>query len=128
MQMRYRDEFPPDCPPLAAREISGARTVYRLANRIPVQPRDFQATWQRRPGDAGLADRECFAKGLSVFTELDDARLALEQRGNGCIAELQLARGMGVIQQTPAASFSSHCTWWPVFGINYDDLAAKAVR
>lgn len=121
--MRFRDEFPEDCPPPEASEIREPVIVYRLSSKFPAQPRDFQSAWQRQPGAESLIGlTECQAKGLSVFTDLADARSALSDRGNGFVVELELSAGMGVIQETPSRLRRSHCTWWPAHGIRYAEL------
>lgn len=121
--MRFRDEFPEDCPPPEASEIGEPIIVYRLSDGVPARARDFKSLWQRRPGDQDLMGvRECQAKGLSVFTDLADARGALIEKGSGYVVELELSAGMGALQETPSRSRRSHCTWWPEHGIDYDEL------
>ena len=121
--VRFRDEFPEDCPPLEASEIREPITVYRLSDRFPARAQDFRSTWQRRPGSEDLMGvRECRAKGLSVFTDLADARSALHEKGGGYVVALELSAGMGALQETPSRARRSHCTWWPAHGIDYDEL------
>ena len=121
--MRFRDEFPEDCPPPEASEIREPIIVYRLSDRFPARAQDFRSTWQRRPGSEDLMGvRECRAKGLSVFTDLADARSALRRKGSGHVVALELSAGMGALQETPSSAYRSHCTWWPVHGIRYDEL------
>lgn len=94
--MRFRDEFPEDCPPPEAREIREPIIVYRLSDRFPAKVQDFKSMWQRRPGDKDLMGvRECQAKDLSVFTDLADARGALQEKGSGYVVALELSAGMG---------------------------------
>lgn len=124
--MRYRDEFPEGCPPPEAVEIRERVVVYRLADGFPGRARDFKTMWQRQPGSQDLmGEKECQAKGLSVFTDLDDALTALRRRGSGYAISLELGAGTGVIQETPSRSARSHCTWWPAYGIDYAELEQR---
>ena len=125
--MRYRDEFPEGCPPPEAVEIRERMTVYRLTGKFPGTARDFQSRWQRDPAPVQFqGEKECQAKGLSVFTDAEDATLALGQRlSGGYVVEIELREGMGAIQRTPSSSYDSHATWWPSIEIDYGELRQR---
>ena len=125
--MRFRDEFPEDCPPPEASEIREPIIVYRLTAKFPVTPRDFQSRWQRDPAPAQFPGaRECLAKGLSVFSNLEDAQLALGHRSSGgYVVEIELREGMGAVMQTPSGTYDSHITWWPSIEINYVEIRQR---
>lgn len=125
--MRFRDEFPQDCPPPEASDIREPIIVYRLTSKFPGTPRDFQSRWQRDPNPAQFPGaRECRAKGVSVFSNLEDAQLVLGRRSSGgYIVGIELREGMGVVLQTPSGAHDSHITWWPSIEIDYAEIRQR---
>ena len=110
--MSYREDLPKGCPPLDAQDITAELTVIRLTKSLPPTGTDFISQRAEKP-DATFRVDECQARGLSVFTENNDAINALKLpalRGRHA-CKLKLKSGAGKIKQT---SSPSHHTWWPL--------------
>jgi hypothetical protein len=110
--------FPPQCPPLEARDASAE--VFRLVSSNPAAASDFESLAQRRPQKWGS---NCKASGLSVFTAKSDA-LQLMRRVPGMsapgkvIASANLSLEAGKLMHTPRDG-NSHHTWWAPAGFNH---------
>ncbi len=111
--MEYREQLPPDCPPLDAAEITEPTKLYRLVKSLPPSADDFQSYRALRPND-DFGKEECKASGLSVYSRRSSAenrRLTPNFREYH-ICELDLSNGAGKLQRSGGA----HCTWWPYAG------------
>lgn len=105
-------------PPDNAREISGAETVYRLVENNPPTDGDFISQRERRPSADFRNISECIARGLSVFTRIEDIKGTLllpKFRKGHFLCRVKLTGGAGRIKQT---SKPSHHTWWPYKAYN----------
>ncbi len=107
--------FPPQCPPLEAKDASGE--VFRLVCSNPPSVGDFECWAQRHP-KKWMGN--CQASGLSVFTSKSDLlRMTRRVRGlvNGksspekLIASANLSSEAGKLLPTPTDG-NSHHTWW----------------
>lgn len=110
--MNLSDYFPPNCPPADAQETN--RRVYRFVRTNPPTSSDFKSHKELFP-TRNFGDEECKACGLSVYTNLDDARLAqrnIPGMAKRLLAQCDLEIQDGRIKATPAFSGESHHTWW----------------
>ncbi len=111
-------EFPPDwpdgCPPTDAVPPTGR--IYRLVGGAPLLPEHFLS--YHESGKPIPPDRECDARGLSVFTDPRDARnyLAKYPYLGTAIAAGGLSAADGRFKPTPRRPAPSHATWWPFPG------------
>jgi hypothetical protein len=116
--------FPPQCPPLEAKDASAE--VFRLVSSNPPAVSDFESWAQRHP-KKWMGN--CKASGLSVFTAKADA-LRLIRRVPGMlapgdlIASANLSPVAGKLMHTPRDR-NSHHTWWAPAG--FDHTAAFKV-
>ena len=115
--MRFREPLPEDCPPSEADKITTLRHVYRLVRANPPECDDFDSLAAAR-ADSGDdphqydADKGCHARGLSVYTEREDALRRRRQRRfrDHKLCRVLLHAGAGYIK--PFGQRSHH-TWWP---------------
>ena len=112
--MTYREPLPDE-----AEEITSSRLIYRLVRNIPPIHDDFRSQRSEKP-TAQFNISECRARGVSVFTNLNDAERQTRRRSlrNLILCLVILAAGAGRIEKTGG---SSHYTWWPYD--SYDILA-----
>lgn len=111
--MTYLEILPENCPPADANSIENERIVFRLVNNNPPLPLDFRSQRAEKP-NATFSVNECYARGLSVYSEqkaLDDAR-KLPRWKNSFVCQLKLTEGAGMIQKT--FKHPHHFTWWPL--------------
>jgi len=80
---------------------------------------DFRSQRSEKP-DNPFSVPECQARGLSVFSELEDAKKKTRLKNlKGTLAcRVTLTKGAGYIQQTGRRN---HYTWWPL--ADFDILA-----
>lgn len=103
--------WPSECPPADAKVPDGI--FYRLVHRSPPASDDFVS--YAEAGKQVPQDLACEARGLSLFTELADARHYLRKfpsLGRG-IAFATLTDQHGKVKATPRKPAPSHSTWWP---------------
>lgn len=119
--MNYREHLPEGCPPDASVEIASETRVFRLVKASPATLDDFRSQRAEKPDAVFKGVSECQARGVSVFTERQDAlqKALLLPRFRGFqVCPVRLVVGAGRIQQTFQPS---HHTWWPL--AEFDILA-----
>lgn len=119
--MSYRENLPEGCPPDASVEIALETRVFRLVKASPATLDDFRSQRAERPVAVFKGVTECQARGLSIFTERQNAvqKALLLPRFRGFqVCLVRLVAGAGRIQQTFQPS---HHTWWPL--AEFDILA-----
>ncbi len=112
--MSYLEPLPTECPPDDAEEICEAKDVFRLVRTDPPSPDDFRSKRAENPAQVFPGVTECQARGLSVFTEREDAVrkvLKLPKFRGWRVCRVSLKAGAGTMQQTFQPS---HHTWWPL--------------
>lgn len=112
--MSYRESLPEGCPPDASVEITSETIVFRLVKASPATLEDFRSQRAEKPEAVFKGVTECQARGLSVFTERQDAvqKALLLPRFRGFqVCPVRLVAGAGRLQQTFQPS---HHTWWPL--------------
>jgi hypothetical protein len=114
-QPRFPVEWGDNCPPGAAQGVKG--TLYRRVRCSPPSADDFRSVAEEGKRKVS-AEKECQARGLSVFRALEDARWFAElYPGTGSqIAQAELDESDGKAMPTPNNG-NSHTTWWPHYGI-----------
>ena len=116
--MTYREPLPEECPPDEAEAITRPQTVFRLVRQNPPSDDDFRSQRALKPNNQFRVP-ECQARGLSVFSQIKDARKQLKMpilKGM-LICHVTLDKGAGYILRTGR---QSHLTWWPL--ANFDVL------
>ncbi|MDP1586916.1 MAG: hypothetical protein Q8M07_04205 [Prosthecobacter sp.] len=118
--MTYREELPAGCPPETAWEITQETVVYRVVKNQPASLEDFHSQRALQPTKPFAGVSECEARGLSVFTESQDAsRLLLLPKFRVChVFRVTLNSGAGMVAPTFRPS---HHTWRPL--ADYDILS-----
>lgn len=108
----WPDYYPDNCPPRDALRCAGV--VYRLTAPHP-GPEDFKPHLITLPNPVRPYSCRCQAAGLSVYTVVDDVRLAARMPGPRkrglVVAKGELDAACGVIKATPRDE-NSHHTWW----------------
>lgn len=114
--MPYPDNFPPNCPPLDAKPPNFL--VYRLLVDYEVRDSDFLSHVEARIPFS--PDNHCSACGLSVYSELKEAKRQLKwfskagrARSFKAIAGGFLGTERGLIHR---GGKGSHHSWWPPVG------------
>jgi len=116
---QFPDDWGADCPPADATDAGG--TYYRRVLHAPPTAEDFRSIVEMRSRRVSAA-LMCQARGLSVFTVLEDALDYAERypdSGN-LIAKAVLDGTDGRTKPTPSQG-NSHTTWWP-----YENVARHA--
>ncbi len=110
--MMFREPLPEGCPPSEADEITQARVVFRLVHTDLPTGCDFRSKRSERPNDQ-FGVSECQALGLSVFSQVNDARkqLKIPALKGMLICQVTLVKGAGYLMKTGRRS---HFTWWPL--------------
>ena len=118
--MSYREPLPHGCPPDAAKEINEPLLVFRLVKTNPATDDDFKSQQAQYPTRQFDGVSECQARGLSVYTDQEDAerQLKLARFRGYYLCGVRLEAGAGSIQKT---GNRSHHTWWPL--AEFDILA-----
>ncbi|WP_320055765.1 hypothetical protein [Desulfuromonas thiophila] len=111
----WPDHYPEKCPPVDAEDVSGL--VYRFTNRANPKHKDFLSYYELKP-DEDWGDKDCQARGLSVYTTEDDCRAASAavpalRKKKLCAA--RLSTKAGVIAPTPSRNNCNHKTLWSLF-------------
>lgn len=117
----WPDHYPERCPPSDAKDVVGI--IYRFTNRANPKHTDFLSYYELKPNE-NWGDKACQARGLSVFTSIDDCKIALAavpalRKKKLCVAELTV--NAGVIAATPSHNHCNHKTLWSLIGAQ--DLA-----
>jgi hypothetical protein len=110
--MSWPAHFPNNCPPDDAVEPN--HRVYRFVGNNPPTQLDF-LSHKERFSSRNFGEKECEACGLSVYTDLDDAKLARRNvpgMAKKMLAQCDLRSDDGRIKPTPSISGQSHHTWW----------------
>lgn len=110
--MNWPDYFPPNCPPVDTQETN--RRVYRFVRTDIPTSVDFKSYKELFP-TRNFEEEECKACGLSVYTNLDDAKSAqrnIPGMAKRLLAQCDLTIQDGRIKATPAFNGESHHTWW----------------
>lgn len=108
----FREALPEGCPPTESEEITDTKVVFRLVRTGTPDDGDFQSKRAESPNNQ-FSVSECQARGLSVFSQVRDARKQLKMptvRGM-LICRVTLDIGAGYILKTGRGS---HFTWWPL--------------
>lgn len=117
--MEYSGDLPSDCPPADSDEITKDIVVFRIVKSNPATNDDFKSQREERP-TAIFTVPECFARGVSVRTELTDSMelLKLPRLRGRAVCRVTLGAGSGSIKQTFKPS---HHTWWRAAGFAMPD-------
>ena len=113
---KWPDHYPERCPPSTAEEVSGK--IYRFTNRTNPKHKDFLSYYELHPvKDCGK--KVCNARGLSVFANEEDCRVAAAtipalRKKHLCVAELP--KEAGVVADTPSNNIANHKTLWSLLG------------
>jgi hypothetical protein len=110
--INFRESLPEGCPPREAEEITDIKVVFRLVRTDTPDDSDFRSKRAESPNNQ-FSVSECQARGLSVFSKVEDARKQLKiptLRGM-LICRVTLEKGAGYISKTGRRS---HFTWWPL--------------
>jgi len=117
----YPTHYPKDCPPNHAVPASG--DVYRFINGTNPKDKDFKSYYELKPNQ-DWGNKECEARGLSVFITLEDciaaARVVPAFRKK-LLAKASLSFDSGVIAPTPSKNTNNHNTFWSL--VNAQDLS-----
>lgn len=118
--MKYREELPCNCPPSDAQEIESVPIMYRLIEYDTPTEEDFHSHRKLNPNKPFKnASRECAARGLSLFSDPNEARRRTKKTmKNYRLCILRLYSGAGKILKTYGPH---HYTWWPF--VDFDILS-----
>ena len=103
---------PEGCPPEDASPPD--LKVYRFVKESPPQDWDFKSALERNP-NKDYGDNQCMRSGLSVFSDIEDAkeaRKAIRGMKSKHVAKGTLSPMAGLVEHTPRPSSRSHHTWW----------------
>lgn len=106
----WPDYFPDQCPPKDSRKDE--MTVFRLVSDSPPSARDFVPTIIDQPHRSFAPSEVCRACGVSVFTNIEDAkcmRSRFSPLRNKKLAIGTITQEDGVVLETGTGS---HITWW----------------
>lgn len=120
---RFREPLPEGCPTVEAEEITASRIVFRIVRSDPPTGDDFRSQ-RANSRNNQFNVSECQARGLSVFSEFQQAAKQLKRptlRG-AMVGRVALENGAGYILQTGQ---KAHYTWWPF--ADFDVLASCQV-
>ena len=108
----FREPLPDGCPPREAEEITDTKVVFRLVRTDTPDDSDFWSKRAERPNNQ-FSVPECQARGLSVYSQVKDARkqLKIPTLKGMLICQVTLDRGSGYILRTGRRA---HFTWWPL--------------
>lgn len=108
----FRESLPEGCPPTEAEDITDTKVVFRLVRTDTPDDSDFRSKRAESPNNQ-FSVSECQARGLSVYSQVREARRQLKiptLRGM-LICQVTLDKGAGYILKTGRRS---HFTWWPL--------------
>jgi hypothetical protein len=111
---KWPEHYPEQCPPPSAIPPSG--NVFRFTVRTSPKERDFLSYYELKP-DEKWGNKACIARGLSVYTSIDDciaAAAAVPALKKKKISVALLPANSGVIASTPSMNIKNHRTFWPV--------------
>ena len=109
--MIFREPLPEGCPPQEAEEVTESRIVFRLVRGDPPKESDFSSQRAEKPQNQFNVP-ECVARGVSVFSELGEAKKQLMRptHKGKLVCRITLNKGAGRI----LTGRKSHITWWPL--------------
>nr|WP_320049639.1 hypothetical protein [uncultured Desulfuromonas sp.] len=112
----WPEHYPEKCPPAEAKNVSGQ--VYRFTNRSSPKCKDFLSYYDLKP-EKDWGSKACQARGLSVYTTVEDCETAVAavpalRRKKLCVAVL--SADTGVIAHTPSNNHYNHKTLWSLVG------------
>lgn len=101
------------CPPDTAKSVSA---VYFRATEADRPTADDFIPWLAMKPKRWRPQDECKAAGLSLYSDLPDARRMVKTlpllKGKKLVA-ISIGPADGVVQPTPSKTSDYHCTWWP---------------
>lgn len=106
--------WPKECPPADANDLPSV--AYRmLRTNVPLE-NDF-LSWFEEGRQLPLG-KDCEYRGLSLFTDLRDARHHIElfrhkSDPKPFVAEAYLESSHGNAKKSSTSRFPNHLTWWP---------------
>ncbi len=111
--VNYREALPEGYPASESADTSAGLVAFRLVTSLPPTVGDFDSQRRLHPGRHFRGISECQACGVSVFTKVEDCRMAgkLPALRGKQVCRVRLMAGAGRIQQTGKPS---HHTWWPL--------------
>lgn len=112
--MEWPEYFPPSCPPVTAKKASGK--VYRFIDKKHKSPQDKDfLSWKEEHPNEVIQGKECQSCGLSIYISLEEAKRVarlIPKLRKMKIAEGNLVKDSGKIENTPSCNSKDHFTWW----------------
>lgn len=112
--MEWPQHYPESCPPAIAKEASGK--VYRFIEKEHEFPQDKDfMSWKELNPNKDYGEKECQACGLSIYISLEEAKRvasSIPRLKKMKIAEANLTKNSGKMENTPSNVSKDHFTWW----------------